>query len=111
MLFRSTIQLLGAEKAMFRHLRSGKKPPKHGIIYQKAEIHRAPYWQRGKISRALAGKALTAAKIDLYRGEFRGDVLREEFEKRAEEIRRKYPDPPKKPRKSPGRRKGKHKRP
>lgn len=93
----STVQLLGAEKAMFRHLKSGKRPPKHGVIYQHPEVHRAPYWQRGNISRALAGKVLIAAKIDQYHGEFRGDVLNQEFMARVEDIKRRYPDPPKKP--------------
>ncbi|MDR2846079.1 MAG: ribosomal biogenesis protein [Candidatus Methanoplasma sp.] len=92
----STVQLLGAEKAMFRHLRSGKKPPKHGVLYQHPDVHRAPYWQRGNIARALAGKVLIAAKIDAYKGEFRGDVLKEEFSLRVKDIKRKYPDPPKK---------------
>jgi Protein implicated in ribosomal biogenesis, Nop56p homolog len=91
----STIQLLGAEKAMFRHLRSGKKPPKHGVIYQHPHVHRAPYWQRGKIARALAGKALIAIKIDAYGGEYLGDDLKSEFEARVADIKRKYPDPPK----------------
>ena len=96
----STVQLLGAEKAMFRHLKSGKRGPKHGVIYQHPEVHRASYWQRGKIARALAGKVLIAAKIDQYKGEFAGDRLNEEFMRRVEDIRRRYPDPPKKPQKS-----------
>ena len=96
----STVQLLGAEKAMFRAMRSGKRGPKHGIIYQHPDVHRAPYWQRGKIARAVAGKVLIAAKIDQYHGEFAGDRLNEELKKRVEEIRKKYPDPPKKPQKS-----------
>lgn len=96
----STIQLLGAEKAMFRHLKSGKKPPKHGVIFQHPDIHRSPYWQRGNISRALAGKVLIAAKIDCYGGEFRGDLLNEQFKERVEDIKRRYPDPPKKPAKN-----------
>ncbi len=104
----STVQLLGAEKAMFRHLRSGKRPPKHGIIFQHPEIHRAPYWQRGKIARALAGKVLIAAKVDQYHGEFCGDRLNEEFARRVEDIRKRCPEPPKKPQKS---RKGGKKRP
>lgn len=91
----STVQLLGAEKAMFRHLRSGKRPPKHGVMFQHPDVHRAPYWQRGNIARALAGKVIIAARIDMYGGEFRGDVLNEEFRKRVECIRRTYPDPPK----------------
>jgi len=93
----STVQLLGAEKAMFRHLRSGKRPPKHGVIYQDPEVHRSPYWQRGKIARALAGKVLIAAKIDANKGEFRGDVLKKDFEARVRNIRERYPSAPKKP--------------
>lgn len=98
----STVQLLGAEKAMFRSIRSGKKGPKHGVIYQHPAVHRAPYWQRGKIARALAGKVLIAAKIDQYHGEFAGDRLNAELEKRVEEIKKRYPDPPKKPQKGKG---------
>ncbi len=102
----STVQLLGAEKAMFRHLRSGKRGPKHGVIYQHPEVHRSPYWQRGKVARALAGKVLIAAKVDQYRGEFVGDSLEEDFMRRVEDIRRRYPDPPKKPQKSKKARRG-----
>ena len=102
----STIQLLGAEKAMFRHLKSGKRPPKHGVIYQHPDVHRAPKWQRGNIARALAGKISIAAKIDQYGGGYRGDVLVEEFKARLEDIRRRYPDPPKRPEK-----KNQHRRP
>ena len=92
----STIQLLGAEKAMFRHLRSGKLPPKHGVIFQYPDVWKAPYWQRGNIARALAGKILIAAKIDAYHGEFRGDELNEQLKARIKDIKRRYPDPPKK---------------
>jgi len=104
----STIQLLGAEKAMFRHLRSGKKGPKHGMIFQHPDVHRAPYWQRGNISRALAGKLLIAAKVDAYKGEFNGDTLLSEFNKRVEEIKAKYPEPPKRPERT--KQKGKRRR-
>lgn len=106
----STVQLLGAEKAMFRHLRTGKRPPKHGVLYQHPTVHRAPYWQRGKISRSLAGKALTAAKIDYYEGEYRGDILKEEFEARVADIKKRYPDPPKRKKRSSGRKRRPRKR-
>ena len=106
----STIQLLGAEKAMFRHLKSGKRPPKHGVIYQHPEVHKAPYWQRGNIARALAGKILIAAKVDQYKGEFCGDRLNEEFMTRVEDIKRRYPEPPKKPQKSKSRNRGRPKK-
>ena len=105
----STLQLLGAEKAMFRHLRSGKKGPKHGMIFQHPDIHRAPYWQRGNISRALAGKALIAAKVDNHNGEFIGDRLLTEFNKRTEDIRARYPEPPRK-KENPNKQKGKRRK-
>ena len=98
----STIQLLGAEKAMFRHLRSGKNPPKHGVIYQYPDLRKAPYWQRGNIARALSGKILIAAKVDQYGGEFCGDRLNEELKARIADIKRRYPDPPKKKEKPAG---------
>lgn len=90
----STVQLLGAEKAMFLHLRSGKAPPKHGIIFQHPAIYRAPYWQRGKVARTLASKAAIAARVDCYKGEFVGDRLKADLERRVEEIKEKYPEPP-----------------
>jgi nucleolar protein 56 len=95
----STVQLLGAEKAMFRHLKGKKRPPKHGIIFQHPAVHRAPYWQRGNISRALAAKISIAAKVDNWKGEYIGDRLLSQFEARVEEIEKKYPEPPKKRRK------------
>ena len=101
----STVQLLGAEKAMFRHLKSGKRPPKHGVIYQYPDVHRAPYWQRGNIARALAGKISIAARIDAYGGEFAGDKLKADLDRRIEDIRRRYPEPPKRPQKTNNRRK------
>ena len=50
---------------------------------------------------------LIAAKIDQYHGEFAGDRLNEEFVRRVEDIRRRYPDPPKKPKKAGKPRRGK----
>jgi len=92
----STIQVLGAEKALFRALKYGAKPPKHGVIFQHPLIHRSPKWQRGKIARALAAKLAIAARIDAFTGEYRADELREDLEKRVEEIKTLYPTPPKK---------------
>lgn len=91
----STIQVLGAEKALFRHLRSGAKPPKHGVIFQYPAINRSPWWQRGKIARALAGKLAIAARVDYFSGEYIGEELKKELEGRIQEIKEKYPNPPK----------------
>ena len=52
----STVQILGAEKALFRHLKTGEKPPKHGLIYQHPDVRGSRWWIRGKVARALAGK-------------------------------------------------------
>lgn len=93
----STIQVLGAEKALFRALKTGARPPKHGLLFQHALIHEATRWQRGKVSRALAGKLAIAARIDAYGGKFAGDSLKADLEKRVKEIQEKYAEPPTKP--------------
>ncbi len=100
----STIQVLGAEKALFRALRTGGRPPKHGIIFQFPEIHRSPRWQRGKIARALATKLAIAARIDFFTGRFLGDRLKKSLMERIEEIKKLYPKPPKREREERGRR-------
>jgi len=97
----STLQVLGAEKALFRSLKTGTKPPKHGIIFQHAFLHEAKKWQRGKIARALAGKLAIAARTDAFGGRYIGEELRADLEKRVEEIRQKYAEPPKVPEKKP----------
>lgn len=77
----STIQLLGAEKALFRHMiNKSSKPPKHGLIHEHIILQRAKREDRGKVARALADKILLAAKIDYFKGEFIGTKLRAELE-------------------------------
>jgi nucleolar protein 56 len=104
----STIQVLGAEKALFRALRTGAPPPKHGIIFQHKLVHSAPSWQRGKVARSLAAKIALAARVDAYRGE-REERLDTQLEKRIEEIKAKYPKAPK-PSKQKGAKYGARKR-
>jgi len=89
----STIQVLGAEKALFRAIRTGARPPKHGILFQHQAVHVAPKWQRGKIARSLAAKIAIASRIDAYRGTHE-DGLKEKFDQRLEEIKKKYGEPP-----------------
>ncbi len=90
----STIQVLGAEKVLFRSLKTGARPPKHGLIFQAALLHDAKRWQRGKIARALAGKLSIAARADAFGGNFIGDRLNADLEKRINEIKEKYKEPP-----------------
>ncbi len=91
----STIQVIGAEKALFRHLRTGARPPKHGILFQHPLVRTAKKWQRGKIARTLAAKLAIAAKEDYFGGKYIADELRKEIEERVKEIKEKYPNPPK----------------
>lgn len=90
----STVQLLGAEKALFRALKTGAKPPKHGIIYQMPELHSCSWWQRGNIARAIAGRLTIAARVDAFQGDFIGDQLKKEVDIKIEEIKEKYKEPP-----------------
>jgi nucleolar protein 56 len=90
----STIQVLGAEKALFRSLKTGARPPKHGLIFQHALLHDAKRWQRGKIARVLAGKLAIAARIDAFGGKYAGEALKADIDKRLAEIREKYKEPP-----------------
>jgi len=90
----STVQVLGAEKALFRALRTGARPPKHGIIFQHSLIHEAKRWQRGKVARALAGKLAIAARTDAFSGKYAGEALKASLEKRIGEIEEKYGEPP-----------------
>lgn len=89
----STLQVLGAEKALFRALRAHAKPPKHGVIYQHPDIRGSPKWQRGKIARALAGKLTIAARVDAMSGAFVGDKLAADFKNRVADIRAKHEKP------------------
>jgi nucleolar protein 56 len=106
----STLQVLGAEKALFRSLKTGTRPPKHGIIFQHPLLHEAKKWQRGKIARALAGKLAIAARTDVFGGRYIGEELKADLEKRVEEILQKYAEPPKAPEKQPKREKKRWKR-
>ncbi len=71
----STIQILGAEKALFRHLRSGAKPPKYGILLGHELVQNAPRQRQGRAARILSDKISLAVKIDYFQGEFLGDSL------------------------------------
>jgi len=82
----STIQVLGAEDAFFRFLKTKKKPPKHGIIFTLPEIRGASKNKRGKISRKFAAKLAIAAKADHFKGEFIGEGLREDFLRKIKKI-------------------------
>lgn len=76
-----TVQLLGAEKALFRHLKTGARCPKHGIIVQHPLLANAPRKERGRVARVFADKISIAAKVDYFKGSFIGDLLNERLDK------------------------------
>ena len=85
----STIQVLGAEKALFRSLRTGARPPKHGVLFQHVLVHGSKRSLRGKISRALAGKIAIAARTDIFSDVYIGDRLKKDLLEKIEEIKKK----------------------
>ena len=83
-----TIQTLGAEKALFRHIKEGKRPPKHGFLMQHPLVHRAPRYHRGALARSLAAKVALAARADAFTKQpGLGAKLAADFEKRAESLK------------------------
>jgi nucleolar protein 56 len=78
----STVQLLGAEKALFRHIKTGSKSPKYGCIFQHPLIQKAKRQDRGKAARQLADKLSLCARLDYFKGEFKGDEYRSKLEEK-----------------------------
>ena len=81
-----TIQVLGAEDALFAHLEGHAPSPKHGVIFTHEYVRGTRPEKRGSAARALAGKLAIAARIDQYRGE-RHPQLEADLEERIETIR------------------------
>ncbi|KAF8921566.1 hypothetical protein CPB85DRAFT_1271451 [Mucidula mucida] len=81
----STVQILGAEKALFRALKTKGNTPKYGLIYHSSFIGRAGPKHKGRISRFLANKCSIASRIDCYSdnptSKF-GEALRGQVEER-----------------------------
>lgn len=90
----STVQIMGAEKALFRHLKSGDRPPKYGLIYQYPQVRGAKWWNRGKIARLLAGRISLAVRKDVFTHDFNPEIFNE-FSDRVEEIEKNNPFPTK----------------
>ncbi len=90
----STVQVMGAEKAIFRHLKTGERPPKHGLIFQHPSVRGAKWWNRGKVARNLALKITLAVRKDVFSGEFDPQIA-EDYLKKVEEIEKENPFPKK----------------
>ncbi|KAG6376880.1 Nop-domain-containing protein [Boletus reticuloceps] len=81
----STVQILGAEKALFRALKTKGNTPKYGLLFHSSFIARADPKHKGRISRFLANKCSIASRIDCYSDnptpKF-GEALRDQVEER-----------------------------
>ncbi|MBI5355705.1 MAG: hypothetical protein HZB68_04590 [Candidatus Aenigmarchaeota archaeon] len=75
----STIQLLGAEKALFRHMKGQGKPPKFGVLFAHPEIQNAPKEAKGHVARIIASKIAIAARVDFYSKEDRSEDMKKEM--------------------------------
>jgi len=83
----SVIQVMGAEKALFKHLHGKAPSPKHGIIYRHPAILGTPKRLRGRMARTLAAKLAIAARLD-YSGSSIMPELKIALDRRITEIRR-----------------------
>jgi len=86
-----TIQVLGAEDALFAHLRGHAPSPKHGIIYTHDAVRGTHPENRGSAARAVAGKLAIAARVDHYSGELKPE-LEAELAERIETIQARTAD-------------------
>jgi len=84
----STIQLLGAEKALFKHIKFGSKPPKYGLLFNMPAISNSPRNTRGKIARAYATKISIGLKGDFFTKKFIADKLKEDLDSTVEKIKK-----------------------
>ena len=79
----STLQILGAEKALFRAVKTHAKPPKHGLIFQHPYVNAAPRGLRGLRARHLAAKLSIAARADAFSGNFIAEQLKKDLDESA----------------------------
>ncbi len=81
----STVQILGAEKALFRALKTRGKTPKYGLIYNSSFIGKAATKNKGRISRFLANKCTIASRLDCFNEtptRLFGEALKQQVEDR-----------------------------
>ncbi|MFH0837016.1 MAG: NOP5/NOP56 family protein [Candidatus Aenigmatarchaeota archaeon] len=76
----SSIQLIGAEKALFRHLKKQGKSPKFGMIFISSWIQASSDDQKGKVARILSAKLMQSIRIDFYSGRDESHRIRKELE-------------------------------
>lgn len=81
------IQVMGAEKALFKHTSTGSPSPKHGLIFKYAGISSLPKEYRGKISRAVANKLAICIRADMVGGSVDAEEMKNRISREIERIR------------------------
>ncbi|MFA5868331.1 MAG: C/D box methylation guide ribonucleoprotein complex aNOP56 subunit [Candidatus Bathyarchaeia archaeon] len=79
----STLQILGAEKALYRAIKTKARPPKHGLIFQHPYVNGAPRGLRGIRARHFAAKLSIAARADAFSGNMIAEQLKKDLEEAA----------------------------
>lgn len=91
----STLQIVGAEKALFLHIKMGVKGPKYGYLYQHPLVKAASRENKGRMARTIAAKLSIAAKMDYFGSEGNADEMKKQLEERAKELsERKHKEKP-----------------
>ena len=90
-----TVQLLGAEKALFKHIKFGSRPPKYGILFKLPEITNAQREIRGRIARVYAAKVCIALKADHFSKNFIAEKLKNDLNESIRRIKEKPINPKK----------------
>lgn len=88
-----TVQLLGAEKALFKHIKFGSKPPKYGVLFKLPEVSAGARDKRGRVARVYATKISIALKADYFSKNFIAEKLKQDLEAAVKRIN----DSPSKP--------------
>ena len=83
----STVQLLGAEKALFKHIKFGSRSPKYGVLFKLPEVTAAPKRDKGRLARLYATKICIAAKADAFSHNFIADQLKASIDIQAKNIK------------------------
>jgi nucleolar protein 56 len=82
-----TVQVLGADKAFFSHIRTGSPPPKHGVVFKFPSLTSLPKKARGKYARAASAKIAIAARADLLGTRLNTEKMKLDLESRLSQIR------------------------
>lgn len=82
----SKIQIIGAEKSLFKNLEEKQKIPKYGMIFKSDFIQEAKKESRGRVARLLSAKIMVASRLDYFSDEDKSEEIREELTKELEKI-------------------------